>query len=662
MGKAKRSSRPSSRAASLATREAQQRIRERWQAEARRQQERNEREARTRRATEEAEAKTRILEAAVTEAFDLLRIGVRQAASLSLFPPLQLPPRPAPTSSQFEAPKPQPQLDEFLPHQPNVFARHLPGADARHARRIEQANADYESAKRSWEDFEVARRTSLQAARAADEWRYAVWESEISALKENAETLRRKVLNGEQRAVERCATRLLNQSIYPQDINREYSCSYVAGTKTMSIGCALPEPSTIPLAQGFRFSTRTNSIVEEHRTKHNREQLYRRLLCSIALRTAFELLSKFDSQTVSEVSIDGYVDTVDEATGKWGKAHLVGLSVSSDALDRVSLVGVDPIQCLLSLGGVVSNDALSLRNVLPRRQASAARARPVTLATAGPAAAPGPGMGVGVAIDSRYRLVERLGSGSFGTVWRARDLQLDRFVALKVLHTHLADEADDRKRFINEARAMASLTCPYIVRVFDVAGTAHPPYFVMEYIAGITIAKAVAEGKALPLFRIHEIVPRLCEAIDSIHAAKMVHRDIKAENVLLTGNGEPRLMDFGIALAPGQTRLTGTGYGLGTPESAAPEQIGGGSITSAIDIYALGILVFQMVSGRLPFTGDVARVLYAQAHEQPPDLLLLRPEIGAPFARAVDSALAKRPEQRPRTAKLFWQMATGQVP
>jgi eukaryotic-like serine/threonine-protein kinase len=159
-----------------------------------------------------------------------------------------------------------------------------------------------------------------------------------------------------------------------------------------------------------------------------------------------------------------------------------------------------------------------------------------------------------------------------------------------------------------------------------------------------------------------DIMHKLCEAIDCIHMSHLIHRDIKADNIIVTTQGEPRLMDFGIALAQGQTRLTGIGYGMGTPESAAPEQIGGGAVTKAVDIYALGILVFHMMTGRRPFEGDIAHVLYAQANETPPELRTLRPDASPALDAAVRLALAKRPEDRPVSAGAFWAIATGRAP
>ncbi len=262
----------------------------------------------------------------------------------------------------------------------------------------------------------------------------------------------------------------------------------------------------------------------------------------------------------------------------------------------------------------------------------------------------------------RYELLGTLGHGSFATVYRARDPLLEREVALKVLLPHLCAEPEDRERFLAEARALATLRHPNIVTVFEAGEEAGTPYFAMELVEGQTLAELIAQQGAFPLDRALPLLRDLAAALDAVHAAGLVHRDVKDSNVLLEASGRAVLMDFGIALSTRRTRLTQLGYGMGTPETAAPEQIRGEAVGPPADIYALGILAYQLLSGHLPFTGDVAHVLYAQAHLPPPPLCEANPALPASLCAAVEAALAKDPTLRPSSAGAFVRMLQAVEP
>lgn len=250
----------------------------------------------------------------------------------------------------------------------------------------------------------------------------------------------------------------------------------------------------------------------------------------------------------------------------------------------------------------------------------------------------------------RYEILGTLGQGSFATVYRARDPLLEREVALKALLPHLAADGEDRQRFLAEARALAALRHPNIVTVYEAGEAEGRPFFAMELVEGETLAALAARSGPLPLGRVLPIIASLAAALDLVHAAGLVHRDVKDSNVLIEPSGRVVLMDFGIALATNRDRLTQVGYGMGTPESAAPEQIRGEQVGPAADIYALGVLAYQLLAGRVPFSGDIAHVLYAQAHLPPPPLHNARPDLPAAVCAAVELALAKDPLARPRTA------------
>ena len=253
----------------------------------------------------------------------------------------------------------------------------------------------------------------------------------------------------------------------------------------------------------------------------------------------------------------------------------------------------------------------------------------------------------------RYLVTGKLGSGSFATVYRAHDPALVRDVALKVLYEHLADADDDRARFLAEARALASLRHPGIVAVHDSGELDGRPFFTMELLPGRTLARLIAEEGPQPLDRALAALTALAEAIDAVHAGGFVHRDIKDANVMIAPDGRVTLMDFGIVLSLGAARLTQTGYGMGTPENAAPEQIRGEGVGPSADIYALGILAYQVLSAKLPFSGDVAHVLHAQAFDEPPSLARLRPELPVAVCQAIAWALAKDPAERPASGAAF---------
>lgn len=260
----------------------------------------------------------------------------------------------------------------------------------------------------------------------------------------------------------------------------------------------------------------------------------------------------------------------------------------------------------------------------------------------------------------RYQIVERLGSGSFGIVYRASDPLLQRDVALKVL-SDLCSDPEDQRRFLTEAQALARLSHSNIVTVFDVGETGGRPFIAMELVSGVTLAEMLrkSQGAPLSLTAVHRIISDLASALDHVHSAGLVHRDIKPSNVMITPAGRLVLMDFGVALAAGRTRLTQADYGMGTAEYAPPEQISGVSVGPAADIYALGILTYELLCGHPPFTGDILHVLDAQKNSPPPPIAQSRPDLPDHAARAVTAALAKDPMARPQTAGVFASALLG---
>ena len=252
----------------------------------------------------------------------------------------------------------------------------------------------------------------------------------------------------------------------------------------------------------------------------------------------------------------------------------------------------------------------------------------------------------------RYHLSDEVGRGGMAVVYRATDPALERIVALKVLHPHLADRADSRERFTREARAVARLAHPHIVEVYDYATPeSKQAYIVTEFIDGPTLRDFVElhpirHGEIAALL----MVPVL-EALDHAHRAGIVHRDVKPENIMLRADGSPVLMDFGIAQMIDMTTLTKTGMMLGSPAHMAPEVVEGEDLTTLADVFSIGTVLYWLVCGALPFTGPNPAALFRRIMECRFDpVLQRRPSAGRRLARLIESCLAKDAADRPLTA------------
>ena len=240
------------------------------------------------------------------------------------------------------------------------------------------------------------------------------------------------------------------------------------------------------------------------------------------------------------------------------------------------------------------------------------------------------------------------------SVWRAHDTSLDRAVAVKLLRPELLVDPDQRERFRREARTIARLNHPHIVGVIDAGEEQGRPYIVLEYVDGETLKQRIARVGRLPVAEAVAYAIEIARALAAAHAQRVVHRDIKPQNVLIDRDGRARVTDFGIArsLEPTQQELTATGRVLGTTEYVAPEQALGERVTERSDLYSLGIVLFEMLVGTPPFRGSTA-VATAMAHVRDPlpDIQKLRPEISASLAAIVERACAKQPERRYASAQ-----------
>ena len=217
--------------------------------------------------------------------------------------------------------------------------------------------------------------------------------------------------------------------------------------------------------------------------------------------------------------------------------------------------------------------------------------------------------------QSRYIIERTLGRGGMATVYLARDGELDRLVALKVLSPHLAEEESFRARFLREARLTARLVHANVVQVYDVGEDERGPFIVMEYVEGETLAAELARRRTFAPEEAVGLALQLCAGLEAAHAAGLVHRDIKPHNVLLRRDGVAKIVDFGIARAIDTTLHTEQGAILGTAAYLAPEQARGEPVTAVADLYALGIVLYELLTGRRPFAAETLPALVLEREQ-----------------------------------------------
>jgi predicted Ser/Thr protein kinase len=247
-----------------------------------------------------------------------------------------------------------------------------------------------------------------------------------------------------------------------------------------------------------------------------------------------------------------------------------------------------------------------------------------------------------------YQIVEELGRGGMAVVYRAYQPSLNRYVAIKVLPPQLSFDDGFVQRFRREAQAAARLRHPNIVVVHDVAQHEGIHYIVMEYLAGRTLKQVIEQDGPLPLSQATRIVEQVASALDYAHLQGFVHRDVKPSNIFVDQSHHVTLTDFGIAKAASESEpLTRTGLIMGTPEYMAPEQAEGSSVDHRTDLYALGIVLYHMLVGRLPFQGTTPHAtLHAVIYEPPPPLRRIDPSISPAIEAVALRAIAKQPSQR----------------
>jgi formylglycine-generating enzyme required for sulfatase activity len=254
----------------------------------------------------------------------------------------------------------------------------------------------------------------------------------------------------------------------------------------------------------------------------------------------------------------------------------------------------------------------------------------------------------------KYEILEEIGRGGFATVYKARDPSLEQVVALKVLHPTYARQQDGVQRFLNEARKAVKLRQRGIVRIYTVGEDDGVPYIAMEYLPGGTLAGRL-HGEPLPLDAAISVVEQVAAALDYAHKHGLVHRDVKPANVLFDEEGGAVLVDFGLVKSLAESGMTTEGTSLGTPTYMAPEQAGSNAgVDGRADVYALGVVAYEMLAGRAPFEAETPlSVLHAHVHDAPPDPCALNQALDKGVAARVLKALEKTPADRYQTAGAF---------
>ncbi|GAA4916396.1 serine/threonine-protein kinase [Streptomyces coeruleoprunus] len=275
----------------------------------------------------------------------------------------------------------------------------------------------------------------------------------------------------------------------------------------------------------------------------------------------------------------------------------------------------------------------------------------------------------GRVITGRYELSTVIGQGGMGQVWTAYDRRLDRRVAVKLLrpdHMAAATAADEmRRRFVRECRVTAQVAHPGLVTVHDAGSDGDDLYLVMQYVEGADLADHLAEHEPYPWQWAVSVAAQLCAVLAAVHAVPIVHRDLKPRNVMVKPDGTVTVLDLGVAsvLDTDTTRLTHTGSPIGSPAYMAPEQAMGGAVGPYTDLYALGVLLHELLSGNVPFAGSTALgILHRHLYEPPLPVRQLRPEIPEALEALVLRLLAKDPQHRPSGAQEVYEALAPLLP
>ena len=263
-----------------------------------------------------------------------------------------------------------------------------------------------------------------------------------------------------------------------------------------------------------------------------------------------------------------------------------------------------------------------------------------------------PAITSGNTITSKYKIIEEIGRGGMGVVYKAEDTRLKRTVALKFLPPELTQDQEARQRFIQEAQAAAALNHTHICTIYEVDEADSQTFISMEYIEGQNLKERLASGP-LSITEATDIATQVAQGLDKAHTKGIIHRDIKSANIMVTKQGQAKIMDFGLAKLTGASMITREGVTMmGTVAYMSPEQAQGKTVDHRSDIWSLGVVLYELFGGQLPFQGETeASFLYSIVHEDQARLKDVNPDIPIEIQKVINRALKKKPDQRYQSAE-----------
>lgn len=271
-------------------------------------------------------------------------------------------------------------------------------------------------------------------------------------------------------------------------------------------------------------------------------------------------------------------------------------------------------------------------------------------AVGAPSSMPTSLLSLAAALESRYQVLSELGRGGMGIVYQAYDKQLKEQVAIKLLSPLLSTDQEALERLTREVSVARRVTHPNVIRIHDMSEVNGLHYVSMEYFRGVNLKEHLKRSGALSLMNAYQILTQMWDGLEAAHSQGVIHRDLKAQNIMISPSGQVKIIDFGLARSVHLQGMTATGLIMGTPEYMAPEQVSGKHVDERADIYALGVILFEMLTGRVPFTGDSAiAVGFQQLKDPPPSPRSINPQIPEEVERVILKALEKNPIQRYRT-------------
>jgi serine/threonine protein kinase len=256
-------------------------------------------------------------------------------------------------------------------------------------------------------------------------------------------------------------------------------------------------------------------------------------------------------------------------------------------------------------------------------------------------------LNISTALENRFQLLKEIGRGGMGIVFQAHDKQLKEQVAIKVLSPLLSNNADGLERLKREVSAARRITHPNVIRIHDISESGGLHFVSMEYFSGTTLKDIIKRDGAFSGAQGSQIAFQICDGLESAHRHGVIHRDLKSQNIIVNDHGELKIIDFGLATSIHQQGMTATGLILGTPEYMAPEQVAGKKADERADIYSFGIILYELFTGKVPFTGDTAiAVGFQQMREDPQPPREINSQISTEVERIVLKALQKNPSNR----------------